>query len=383
MTTTLDDPSAHDDTHALSRIPTRFRIILFVSLGLLLAFSSAGCGSQNSTVPSVDAAPAAHAESGKGGDTSVAIVLDGREITVDEVDEHMKNQFMVEFLQQPKDRQFALRENAARDLMQKIVMEDAAEKAGATVEALYEGIAESVAEPTEEEVAAWYAENHSRLQGRQLEDVEGQIGQHLMNERRTQALRDFLDPKFKAMSMRMVMSPPRVELVATRLSRGADDAPVTITTFSDYQCPYCILAEPVLDEVLARYPEKIRIVHRHFPLDSIHPFARPAAEASMCADEQGKFWEFHQAIFALSGKLADGSLTKIGNDLGLDADKLKTCIDDRRFKDFVDADFAAGRAIGVTGTPAFYINGVVFGGARDADEMSRQVDLELARIEGH
>jgi predicted DsbA family dithiol-disulfide isomerase len=266
--------------------------------------------------------------------------------------------------------------------MQKIVMDAEAEKSGVTTEALHEQIADSVADPTEEEIASWYAANQSRLQGRGLEAVEGQIHQHLLNERRTQALRNFLEPKFDAMSMRMVLSPPRVELVATRLSRGADDAPVTITTFSDYQCPYCILAEPILDEVLSRYPERVRIVHRHFPLDSIHPFARPAAEASMCADEQGKFWEFHQAIFNLSGKLADGSLAKIGDNLGLDADKLNSCIEERRFKDFVEADFAAGRTAGVTGTPAFYINGVVFSGARDADEMSRQINLELARIEG-
>ncbi|HIF94530.1 MAG TPA: hypothetical protein EYQ60_15625 [Myxococcales bacterium] len=378
MTTILDDQPVHDP----APIPAQFRIILLLSLGLLLSFPLTGCGSQDSTPFAVDTAPAAHAESGQGGGSSVAIVLEGREVTVDEVDEHMKNQFMLEFQQQPKDRQFALRENAARDLMKKIVMEDAAEKAGVTVEALYEDISGSVTEPTEEEVATWYAANQSRLQGRRLEDVATQISQHLVNERRTQALRDFLDPNFKALSMRMVLSPPRVELGATRLSRGADDAPVTITTFSDYQCPYCILAESILDEVLARYPEKVRIVHRHFPLDGIHPFARPAAEASMCADEQGQFWEFHQAIFNLSGKLVDGSLAKIGDDLGLDADKLKTCIDERRFKDFVEADFAAGRAAGITGTPAFYINGIVFSGERDADEMSRHVDLELARIEG-
>lgn len=382
MMTNPDDRPAHGNTRAHARLSSRFRILLFAGLGLLLILSLSGCGSQNSTLPGVDAAPTAQTEIGEGDDSSVAIVLEGREITLDEVDEHMKNQFMLEFLQQPKDRQFALRENAARDLMQKIVMENEAEKAGVTVEALYEDISGSVGTPTDEEIAAWYAANHNQLRGRRLEDVEGQIGQRLMNDRRSQALRDFLDPKFKALSMRMVMSAPRVELVATRLSRGTDDAAVTITSFSDYQCPYCSLAEPVLDEVLARYPEKVRIVHRHFPLDSIHPFARPAAEASMCADEQGKFWEFHQAIFNLSGKLADGSLAKIGENLGLDADELKSCIDERRFKDFVEADFAAGRAIGVTGTPAFYINGIVFSGARDADEMSRHVDLELARVAG-
>jgi len=388
MKTILDDHSVQDgldtrnggDARNRVLVPTQWAVTLLSSLALLLTLSWIGCGSQNLAPGSVDAGQTTGSYL-IDTDTEVAIVVGGREITVAEIDEHMKSQFMLEFRGQPADRQFAMRENAARDLMQKIVIEGVADKRGISPEELYEEIADGVADPTEEDIEAWYKANHSRLQGRRLEDVEGQIGQHLMNESRTQALTDFLDPRFASMSMRVVLSPPRVELAATRLSRGATDARVTITSFSDYQCPYCILAEPVLSEVLSRYPDNVRIVHRHFPLESLHAFARPAAEASMCADEQGKFWEYHQAIFDLSGKLAENSLAQIGEDLGLDTDKLKSCIEERRFKDFVDADFNAGRAIGVTGTPAFYINGIVFDGSRDADEMSRQVDLELARIE--
>jgi protein-disulfide isomerase len=152
--------------------------------------------------------------------------------------------------------------------------------------------------------------------------------------------------------------------------------------FSDYQCPYCVRSEPVLAEVLERYPDQVRLVHRHFPLDNIHPFARPAAEASMCADEQGKFWEYHDGIFARRGKLEDGSFAEIGSAVGLDADEFDSCIRERRYKDFVEADFAAGREAGVTGTPSFFLNGIALKGARSVDELSRYVDLELARIQG-
>ena len=133
--------------------------------------------------------------------------------------------------------------------------------------------------------------------------------------------------------------------------------------------------------MLARYPTDVRVVHRHFPLDSIHPFARPAAEAAMCADEQGQFWEFHDAIFARSGRLDEGSFAEIGSELQLDAASLQLCIDERRYQAFVETDFAAGKAAGVTGTPAFFVNGIALKGARDADQLSQVVDAELARIQ--
>lgn len=103
----------------------------------------------------------------------------------------------------------------------------------------------------------------------------------------------------------------------------------------------------------------------------------------MCADEQGKFWEYHDGIFARKGKLAEGSFVEIGSEIGLDPDAFSSCVDERRYKDFVEADFAAGSDAGVTGTPSFFLNGIALKGTRDADELSRHVDLELARIKSN
>ncbi len=361
-------------------LPERGTRRFALSLASFVLIALAGCQAQQTESldgGSVDAGPSETAQS-----SEVAVMLDGRAISVSEVDQHMIDQFMEEFAKQSADKQFTMRENAARDLVQSIVVKAEAEKRGISSDELLAEITSGVAKPSADEIAAWYTANQSRLRGARLENVSGQIEQLLDNERKAKAFDDFLKPKLEAMSMRMMLAPPRQELASTRLSRGNADAPVTIITFSDYQCPYCILAEPVLTEVLARYPDKVRLVHRHFPLDSIHPFARLAAEASMCADEQGKFWEFHQGIFDLAGKLNENSLAKIGVDLGLDEEALNRCIEERRFKDFVDTDFEAGRAAGVTGTPSFFINGVSFTGSRDADTMSRQIDLELARIDG-
>ena len=349
--------------------------LTLTSIGL---FVLAGCSPHNFPTSSVDTDPAAESN-GEG----VAAIIEGRVITIREIHEHMKDQFLEEFLRQPEERQFELREAAVHEFVQNHIVQSEAHRQGKTSQELLGEIANAVREPTIEEVSDWYSNNQNRLRGAKLEDVTSAVKDLILEERRTKALNDFMEPRLEKLSWRMVLSPPRAELEATRLVRGSAHAPVTITTFSDYQCPYCVRAEPILAEVLERYPDQVRLVHRHFPLDRIHPFARAAAEASMCADEQGKFWEYHDGIFARRGKLEDDSLAEIGSAVGLDADEFSRCTEERRYKDFVEADFAAGQEAGVTGTPSFFLNGIALKGARSVDELSRYVDLELARIRGN
>ena len=314
------------------------------------------------------------------GAEEVALVLEGRDVTVGEVHAWMQEQFIDEFLKQPEDQIYEMHEKAVRDLVQRHVIDQAASERGVTPEALFEQVTGEVPEPTLEDVTEWYAVNQSRLRGARLEDVGSQIKDMLASERRQRAWAEFVKPRIDSLDWELMLEPPRKQLEATRLARGPADAAVTIMSFSDYQCPYCIRSEPVLAEVLDRYPEEVRLVHRHFPLDSIHPFARPASEAAMCAEEQGRFWDYHDAIFARQGKLDADTLTAIGEELDLDQEALETCIDERRYADFVEADFVAGQQAGVTGTPAFFVNGIPLKGARDADDLSRIIDSELDRL---
>jgi predicted DsbA family dithiol-disulfide isomerase len=341
--------------------------------GLGLALALAGCGAFGAK-PGAASADASHP-----GDERVALVLEGREITVGELDERMKEQFIEEFRRQPEDRQFEMRESAIRELVQRHLVEAEAKKKALTPEALFEEVSGTAVQVSVEEVSTWYKQNSDRLRGAALEEVAPQIEQMLAQEKRGAAWRAFIDPKLAALDWEMMLAPPRVAIDATRLVRGPVDAKVTLVTFSDYQCPYCIRSERVLADVLAKYPKDVRLIHRHFPLDQIHPYARPAAEASMCADEQGKFWPFHDAIFALDGQIDAGSFARIGEQLGLDGSALEKCIGERRFKDYVEADAQAGEAAGVQGTPAFFVNGIPLKGARDVAELSRVIDAELAR----
>lgn len=314
------------------------------------------------------------------GDDRVALVLEGEEITVGELNERMQEQFLEEFLRQPEDRQYEMREAAIRELVQRHVVEREASKRGLAPDALYDEITAAAPAVTVEDVSSWYKQNEARLGGAKLEDVAPRIEQMLQHERRSQAWSAFLDPKLEALAWEMRLSPPRKDVEATRLVRGPADAPVTLIEFSDYQCPYCIRSESVLKDVLAKYPKDVRLVVRHFPLDQIHPFARPAAEAAMCADEQGRFWDFHDALFALGGDIDEASLPAIAQKLALDSKAFETCVAERRFQAFVEADAQAGEGAGVTGTPAFFVNGIPLKGARDVAEFSRVIDTELARI---
>lgn len=314
------------------------------------------------------------------GDERVALVLEGEEITVGELDERMKEQFLEEFRRQPEDRQYEMREAAIRELVQRHVVEREAEKRGLTPDALYDEITGAAPAVSVEDVSSWFKQNEARLGGAKLEDVAPRIEQMLQHERRSQAWSAFLEPALDALSWELRLSPPRKNVEATRLVRGSAYAPVTLIAFSDYQCPYCIRSEPVLKDVLAKYPKDVRLVLRHFPLDQIHPLARPAAEAAMCADEQGRFWDFHDALFALEGDIVEASIPAIAQRLALDSKAFEICVAERRFRDFVEADAQAGSAAGVTGTPAFFVNGIPLKGARDVAEFSRVIDAELARI---
>jgi predicted DsbA family dithiol-disulfide isomerase len=347
--------------------------LLAILLPICLA-TLAGCG-RLGMEPDGDNASA----SGDSRDDRTAILVDGESISVTELDEIMKDAYLEDLMRKPEPEIFEARERAMREYVQRRVIEAEAEARGITPEQLFEEIVEAAPQPSIEDVTNWYAANQDRLQGARLEEVSGQIQQLLSNEAQGEAWKNFLTPKLEALDVEFVLERPRQEIAATRLIRGNENAIVTITTFSDYQCPYCIRSEPVLAEVLSRYPEEVRVVHRHFPLDSIHPFARPAAEAAMCAEEQESFWEFHDAIFARAGKLEADSFSKIANELELDVAALETCMNERRYAAFVQEDFEAGRAAGVTGTPAFFVNGIALKGARDADELSEVIDAELAR----
>jgi protein-disulfide isomerase len=240
-------------------------------------------------------------------------------------------------------------------------------------------ITSKAAPVTDAEVTAWYQANQSRVQGAPIDQVRAPIS-NLLKQQRTQARREaFLDLLKKKTAVTIALDPPRQAVAeAGRPARGPAGAPIEMIEFSDFQCPYCLKANPTVTQVLNTYGDRIRFVYRNYPLPN-HPYARPAAEAAQCANEQGKFWPYHDQLFARAGRLSGDDLKSAAADAGLDAANFESCVAARKYKADVDADIAAGEAACVDGTPAFFINGRALTGAQPFEVFKQLIDEELAR----
>ena len=159
--------------------------------------------------------------------------------------------------------------------------------------------------------------------------------------------------------------------------RGPENAPVTITVFSDFQCPYCARLVPTLDQVMAAYPLQVRLVFKQFPL-SMHNFAKPAAMATLAARNQGKFWPLHDQLFANYNKLSDIRIRELAESVGLDMARYDQDVANPALQQEVAADIQLGSTVGVRGTPAAYINGVQLKD-RSFSGFKQVIDAELKK----
>lgn len=167
---------------------------------------------------------------------------------------------------------------------------------------------------------------------------------------------------------------------------GSEKAPVTIVEFSDFQCPFCRkFYNDAYQEIKKAYIDtgKVRMVFRHYPL-SFHPAARPAAIASQCAFDQGKFWEFHDLMFEEQDKQGQGTVTFGATELkawaqklGMNATTFNSCLDSSKHADIVDTDMKVAGTLGITGTPSFVVNGKLIVGAQPFSTFKEAIDAAL------
>jgi protein-disulfide isomerase len=163
-------------------------------------------------------------------------------------------------------------------------------------------------------------------------------------------------------------------------SKGPSNAKVNIVEFSDFQCPFCSRVVPTIQKIEKDYPNQVRIFFRHNPLP-FHQNAPLAAEAAVAAEAQGKFWEMHDKLFANQQGLQRADLEKYAQEIGLDVGKFKTALDTHAGKARIDADLAAGKQIGVQGTPNFYVDGRNIQGAQPYEEFKKIIDDEISRAD--
>jgi protein-disulfide isomerase len=266
------------------------------------------------------------------------------------------------------------------EIARRLLEREAAARKVTTEELLKQEVEAKVAPVTEEEQKAFYAQNKARMgdltEADALKRIEAGLRQQRIGERQA----EFLSGLRAKADVHVLLEPPRLSLtIGDDPVRGPADAPITIVEFSDFQCPFCSRATATLKKLDAAYPGKIRVVYRDFPLVQIHPNAARAAEAAACANEQGKFWPMHDAMFEHQDKLAEADLKQSAAALGLDATAFNQCLESGRHTAQWKKDTAEGEAYGVSSTPAFFINGRLVVGAQPYDSFARILDEELAR----
>jgi protein-disulfide isomerase len=305
-----------------------------------------------------------------------AAILDGEVISVAALDTWIKDELFKQQTGGDPARVYQFRRGALDRLIERRVVEGEAQQNGLDAEAYVRQQVEANNPVTQADLVKFFAENRERMGNPAFDEVSPQIRQYLEDQRAQEARQEIVTRA----AVRIELVPPRVELEGDGPSLGPENAAVTIVEFSDFQCPYCRQASGIVYNLAEKYPEEVRIVYRHLPLDRLHPRARAGAEASACAADQGLFWEYHDQLFANPRAFEDEDLRGYAREVGADEERFDACFDAREHAAKVEADVAAAVELGITGTPAFVVNGILLYGLQSEEAFERliQDELELA-----
>ncbi len=298
----------------------------------------------------------------------------GTPISREDLEKHVKPKL----IEIDNQRYEALSEGLDEMISEQLMEKEAKSRNVTTEQLVATEITAKIPDPSDADIQKVYDSNKAQLQGQTLDQVKPRIVEFLKQQGGAERQEAFIEELKKKYPTTVALKPPVVNVAtAGRPEMGAANAPVTIIAFSDYECPYCKRAHTVVDEVMKKYDGKVKLVYRDYPLP-FHEHARPAAEAANCANAQGKFWPYHQKLWDASD-LSTDKLKAMAGELGLDQQKFDDCLAKSQFKADIDKDIADGSAVGVTGTPAFFINGRMLSGAQPFEKFKEVIDQELAR----
>jgi protein-disulfide isomerase len=302
-------------------------------------------------------------------------------ITAGELDELVKRD-LAQLDQQYQEQKYQLRHQALEAMIRKRVVEDKAKAQNITPEEMVKrDISSKVPEPSDEEIRALY--ERAKAGGQQLppiDQVKPDIARYIKNQKAQGLLGEYYEQLKKDAKVEVLLpayEPPKVQVAAVGPAKGPQGAPVTIVEFSDFECPYCVRAEATVKQVLDAYGDKVRLVYRDFPLPN-HARAPKAAEAAHCAGDQAKYWEMHEKLFASGNEIDVPALKKYAGELKLDQAKFDKCLDSGEKARVVEDHKKAGEEAGVSGTPAFFVNGRMISGAQPLEAFKKVIDEELA-----
>lgn len=276
-----------------------------------------------------------------------------------------------------EQEEYQLKSQALAEAIASMLIEQEANKRDVSVEALEnEEVDSKLKEPSDLQVEAFYEQQKARIR-QPLEAVRDQVKEILFNIQRRDIRKEFVETLRAGADVEVMLDAPRLPVNLDGAPMlGPEDAPVLIVEFSDFQCPYCRRVQPTIDKLQAKYGDKIRWSFKDLPLISIHPEAKKAAEAARCAGEQDKFWEYRAKMFAetdINSELHQ----RTSEALGLNQEEFQQCLESDRYAGAVEADSAEAESMGISGTPAFLINGILLSGAQPLEAFETVIDREL------
>jgi len=261
---------------------------------------------------------------------------------------------------------------------EKLLQREAARR-GISVQRLIEAEVKAKVRVTNQEVEAFYRERKDSVPASEPV-AEQAFRRYLEQQQEVELTKQLVDSLRARARVQVHLEAPPIDeylVVPGAPFRGPKNAPVTIVAFSDFQCPFCAKAQAVLQDVLEAYPQEVKLVYRHFPPEH-NTQAKLAAEAAECAAQQGRFWEYHDQVFAHASQLNPAGLQALAETLRLDLQAFSTCLDAGKARARVAEDLAAGRGAGLTETPTFFINGRIVEGAPPLATFKKMIDQQLA-----
>jgi protein-disulfide isomerase len=309
----------------------------------------------------------------KDGEAVVAVINGSRMIREKEVDKAVGTQ-----LYSLQERIYNLRKKALDNLIMQILLKDEARKRGVSEDELRAQLMPSHFEVKKADIDKAYTEMLSTLENMNEEEAKQRIMLDLESRSRLDGYKAAVSELVSNATIQTYLSQPVATAAGINTegpSLGSNEAPVTIVEFSDFQCPYCKQASGIVKRLLETYGSSVRLVFKQMPL-SIHPDAFNAAQASVCANEQGRFWEFHDLLFS-STDLSGEALKKYGLTLHLKMDQFESCLNSKRSAASVRRDMQEAIRSDVQGTPTYFVNGRILRGLRSADDLKNLIDMAL------
>jgi len=299
------------------------------------------------------------------GDNRVIAELSGRKLTLGELE-----QAMADRLFQARQQYYSAERAALEQWIDDQVVAEEARSEKLTVDELLERTIH-VNDPTDDQLRVYFEGLNT---DQSFESVRDKILQHIRELRRAKIRTAYVASLREKAGVHITFDPPAVDLSSNAPILGPKNAPIQVVEFADYECPYCQQAYPVIQKLRETYGSKMSFSFRDYPLP-MHPDAPKAAEAARCAGVQGKYWEYHDSLFK-DKKLAVPDLKDEARKLSLDTTSFDKCLDSGIQAEQVKNDSSEAQRLQLTGTPTFFINGHLYSGAVNLNELQKAIDKE-------